>query len=89
MDDDLGPAIFPFIELIVRVLRICQSNFVRDDETRLGLASNDHVAEVSVVCLDIALTSTDGKALRQVRSETVVLEGKEHLPSRRAFRSSS
>jgi hypothetical protein len=36
---------------------------VGDDETRLGLASNDHVAEVSVVCFDITLASADGKTL--------------------------
>lgn len=44
VNDNFGPAIFPFIELIIRIFRFSKSNFVRDDETRLGLSGNDHVA---------------------------------------------
>lgn len=78
MNDNLGPAILPFVELVIRILGICQSNLMGDDETRFGLASNDHIPEVSIVCFHIALASANRKTLLkcQMEAELILSEGK-------------
>lgn len=69
MNDNLGPAILPFVELVIRILGISQSNLMGDDETRFGLASNDHIPEVSIICFHIALASTNRKTLLKCQKQ--------------------
>lgn len=60
MDDNFRVPILPFIELFISSLGIGEPNLMRNHKTRLGLTSNDHVSQVSIVCLDIALSSAEG-----------------------------
>lgn len=58
MDQDFRVSINPLIELLVGYFGIIYAYLVGDNETRLGLPSDDEVAEVSVVFLDVALASS-------------------------------
>ena len=60
MNDDLRVSIFPFVELLIGGLSISKCNLVRNHEAGLGLAGNDHIPEVSVISLHIALSSAEG-----------------------------
>lgn len=63
MDDNLCVPVLSFIELVISSLGIGEPNLMRNHKTRLGLTSNDHVSQITVVCLDIALSSAERKAL--------------------------
>lgn len=70
VDKHLCVSVDPAVELVVRIRCLVNRDVVADDEAGLRLASNDHVTKVSVVRLDVALTSTQGKTLRRLVLET-------------------
>ena len=51
------------IELLICLRRIVNTDLVGDDKGRVGAAGDDHIAEVAVILLDIALTRSKSKAL--------------------------
>lgn len=55
---DLRVALDPLVELVVRRGRLVQGQFMRNDEVRLRPALDDHVAQVPVVALHVALPRT-------------------------------
>lgn len=44
---------------IAHLRRVVQSDAVRDDPTRIGASSDDHVPKLAVVLLDVTLTRPD------------------------------
>ena len=68
MDEDLGVPVDPLVKFVIRNLGVFDADFVRHDKAGLGLASNDEVAEISVVGLDVALPRTEGETLRTIVS---------------------
>src|SRR5690606_21888060 len=60
---DLRVAVHPLVELVIGVGRLVQSELVGDDEAGLRPALDDHVAQVPVVALHVALTRADPQAL--------------------------
>src|SRR4051794_10464228 len=59
VEDDLGPALVPLVEVLVCLGRLVQRQLVADDERRLGLAGGDEVAQLPVVLLDRGLAAAD------------------------------
>src|ERR671927_360298 len=72
VQDDLGPALVPGVEVLVGLRRLVQRQLVADDERRLGLAGGDQVAQLPVVLLDRRLAAADVLALEPVQA---VVEG--------------
>src|SRR3954447_6261625 len=72
LEDDLGPALVPGVEVLVGLGGLVQRQLVADDERRLGLAGGDQVAQMPVVLLDPRLTAADVLALEPVHA---VVEG--------------
>ena len=64
MDQDLGIALNPLVKLLVCRRSVINIDLVRDDEARICLSRDDHVSQVPVVFLDVALACADGKTLR-------------------------
>src|SRR5436305_1271635 len=56
LQDDLGEAVAPLIEVLVGVGRLCEREPVADHEAGPGAACDDQVAQVLVVPLDRCLT---------------------------------
>lgn len=63
VDQDLGVSVFPLVELVVCDLSIVDGDFMRDNKAGLGLASDDEISQVPVVCLDVALAGCERKTL--------------------------
>src|ERR687890_763652 len=59
VQDDLGPALVPGVEVLVGLRRPVQRQLVADDERRLGLARGDQVAQLPVVLLHRRLAAAD------------------------------
>lgn len=57
MNNDLSVPIFPLVKLVIGNLSIIQRDLVGNHEARLGLASDNHIPQVSIIGLDVALTS--------------------------------
>src|SRR3954467_4504735 len=72
LEDDLGPALVPGVEVLVGLRRLVQRQLMAHDERRLGLARGDQVAQLPVVLLDRRLTAADVLALEP---EHPVVEG--------------
>src|SRR3954447_21774838 len=72
VQDDLGPALVPLVEVLVGLRCLVQRQLVADDERRLGLARGDEVAQLPVVLLDRRLAAADVLALEP---EHAVVEG--------------
>ncbi|RII15378.1 hypothetical protein CUC08_Gglean003419 [Alternaria sp. MG1] len=64
MDQHLRIPLDPLIKLLVRRRRLVDVDLVRHNETRLGLARYNHVAQIPIVRLHIALPSTEVQSLR-------------------------
>ena len=64
MQKNLGISINPLVKLVVGNLGILNANFMRHHKAWLGLASDDEVAQISVVSLYIALAGAKSKTLR-------------------------
>jgi hypothetical protein len=75
MDDNLGVPVHSLVELLVRCLGVLDSNLVRDDEAGLSFPSDDQVAELAVISLDVALACADCQALLRVRPSRVEKDG--------------
>jgi hypothetical protein len=58
MDQNLRIPILPPIKLRVRLRRFLDPNLVADDEGRLCAPRDDHVSQVAVVGLDVALAGS-------------------------------
>lgn len=63
MDNNLGIPILPLVKLIISNFSICEVDLVRDSKAGLRLASNDQIAQVPVISLNIALTSAKRQGL--------------------------
>jgi hypothetical protein len=64
MNNDLGISFNPLIKLVICNFRLIEANLMRDDEARPCFASDDQVAQLSIVRFYIALARAEGKALR-------------------------
>lgn len=69
MNQHLCVPILPPVKLDIGIRRLLNANLMTDDETGLGAAGDDHVAEIAVVGLHIALTRPDGQALLEQFAE--------------------
>ena len=69
MQDDLGPALVPLVEVLIGLGRLVQRQLVADDERRLGPALGDEVTQLPVVPLDRRLAAADVLALEPERAE--------------------
>ena len=63
MNNHFGVSILPLVEFLICSLGVIKPDLMRDNKARFGLTRNDHVSQVSVVCLDIALTGAERQAL--------------------------
>src|SRR4051812_17322574 len=72
LEDDLGPALVPGVEVLVGLRGLVQRQLVADDERRLCLAGRDQVAQLPVVLLHRSLATADVLALEP---EHAVVEG--------------
>src|SRR5665811_205570 len=69
MQDDLGPAVVPRVEVFVSLRCLVQRQLMRDDPRWLGAISMDEVAQVMVVRFDVRLPSRDVLALDPEEAE--------------------
>jgi hypothetical protein len=65
MDQNLGVTILSSIELSISNRSFVDSNVMRNNERWLGFARDDHISQVTVVLLDIALAGANTQALTQ------------------------
>src|SRR4051812_48815856 len=72
VEDDLGPAVVPLVEVLVGLRRPVEGQLVAHDERRLGLTRGDEVAQLPVVLLDRRLAAADVLALEP---DHAVVEG--------------
>jgi hypothetical protein len=63
MDQNLRVPILPPVKLLIRFWCLVNTDLVRDDKGRLGTAGDDHVTQVSIVLLYVALACTDCESL--------------------------
>jgi len=56
-------------KLLVRLGGLVQRDVVRDNKTGLSSSSDDEISELSVVCLDVALTSSEAQTLLEELAE--------------------
>ena len=63
MYQDLCVAFNSLVKLLIRPGRLVNANFVRDNEAWVCSSSDNQIAQIPIVLLDVALTGTDGKAL--------------------------
>jgi hypothetical protein len=65
----LGVPINSLIKLVVSIDSLVNVDFMRNDKGRLGTARDDEIAELTVVGLDVALTSTEEETLLEELAE--------------------
>lgn len=72
MQQDLCVAVDTLIELVISGDSLVDVDLVADNKAGLCDASDDEVAQITIVSLDIALSGTEGKTLHRttVRSAT-------------------
>lgn len=63
MDQNLRITLDALIKLLVRSRRFINPDLMRDDKGRVGAAGDDHIAEVAVISLDVALACSESEAL--------------------------
>src|SRR5258706_3831504 len=63
LEDDLGVAVYPLVELVIGLRRLIETDIVGHHEARRGPAVNDHVAQLAVVPLDVGLAHAHALAL--------------------------
>ena len=64
MDKNLHISVLPSVKLFIRLGRIVNTHLMADYKARLCPSRNDHVPQIAIVCLDIALAGTQVKTLR-------------------------
>src|ERR1017187_8305880 len=69
MQDDLGPAVVPCVEMFVSVRCLVQRQLMRDDPRRLGATGVDKIAQITVVGFDVRLAGPDALALDPEEAE--------------------
>lgn len=57
MYEHLGVSLHPFVEFLIGHLSVIDADLVTDDKARFRFACNDQVPQVSIILLDIALSS--------------------------------
>ena len=63
MYQDLCVAFNSLIKLLIRPGRLVNADFVRDNEAWVCPSRDNHIAQITIVFLDVALTGANGKAL--------------------------
>lgn len=63
MYQDFRVPFYPLVKLLVRCRRVVHPTLMTDNEAWICFARDDHVAEVAIVLLDIALPSTKREIL--------------------------
>lgn len=63
MNQNLGITFHSFVKFLISLGSFVDRNLVRDNKRRVRAARNNHIAQVSIVFLDIALTGANGKTL--------------------------
>ena len=63
MDEHLSIALNALIKFLVCSRCIINTDLMRNNERRISTARDDHVAEVAVVFLDVALARAEREAL--------------------------
>jgi hypothetical protein len=63
MYQNFGISILSSIKFPVSSWCLINRDVVRDDKRRLRFAGNNHISQISIVFLDVALTSADGQSL--------------------------
>ena len=63
MHQDLGIPVNPLVELLIGIRDFIDSDLMRHNEARFGLARDDEISQVSIVFLYIALAGADGQTL--------------------------
>lgn len=69
MEQHLGVAINSLVELVVSINSLVDINFMRNDKRRLGTARDDEIAELTVVGLDVALSSAQEQTFLEELTE--------------------
>lgn len=55
MYQDFRISFHPLIEFLIRSGRVFNTNLMTDDKTGIGFARDDHITEIAIVFLDVAL----------------------------------
>ena len=63
MNQNLGITFRSFVKFLISLGCLVDRNLVRDNERRVRPARDNHIAQVSIVFLDIALSGPNGKTL--------------------------
>lgn len=58
MDQYFRISVDTAVELVIRVRSVVNVDFMADYEAGLGLASNNQIAQISIISLDVTLSST-------------------------------
>ena len=66
MDQDLRVTLHSLVKLLIRCGRLVNTNFMGNNETWIRPPRYDHVAQVSIIFLDITLTGANRKTLKMV-----------------------
>ena len=74
MNQDLGIALNSLVKFLVCGRRVIDVNIVRDDKARICLSRDNHVSQVSIVLLNIALACADSKTLPRLSGHSVIQE---------------
>jgi hypothetical protein len=63
MDQNLGIPILPAIKLRISLRRLINADLMTDDKRWFGPPRDNHIAQVAIVGLDVALARSDCEAL--------------------------
>ena len=63
MYQDLCVAFNSLVKFLIRPGRLVNADLVRDNEAWVRSSRDNHIAQVPIVLLDVALTGANGKAL--------------------------
>lgn len=91
MYQNLCVPIDPLVKLLVRFRRAVNLNLMRHDEAGLCLARDDHIAQISIVSLDVALSRAQRQSLHS-KSKSAFKSTQPtrfNVPSRTACRTKS
>lgn len=80
MNQHLGVAINPLIELLVRLRCLVDVDVVADNEAGLGAAGDDQVAQVAIVGFDVALARSEMETLEIGGMKVSIEEGNLWIP---------
>lgn len=89
VNDDLGIALHPLVELFICRLGLINANLMRHHEAGSCLSGNDQVSQLPVVGLDVTLACAKGESLLTMSAPMPLMPEKQAstIPSQRAFQS--